>query len=293
MPVKNVVENLIKHSSITDLTDKVKKGKIDGEGPFAFGGLADVYRATLADKSVVAIKSIRQVTDEKHVKHTARELSTWARLKHQSILELSGLAMFRGCLAMVSPWMEHGNVNHAIRNNPNLDRYQLCRQLAAVIKYLHIDENVVHGDIKGENLLMAADGTLKLTDFGLAIMHDKVLQFSQTDPGGGTACWMAPELFNDGAQRCYEADVYAMGMTMLEMITGKPPFHEIQNSGPAIIRAVFVEKRTPDVLELERKPISPRSYIMIGILHRCWRYHPKERATVDEVVALLDLAGDV
>ncbi|KAG8721745.1 hypothetical protein FRC08_010626 [Ceratobasidium sp. 394] len=291
MPVKNVVDYLIKYSGITDLTDEMKSMEIKGDFPIARGGLADVYQGTRQDGEVVAIKSIRQL-DEKQVKHTARELSTWVRVKHNNILELRGLAMFRGSLSMVSPWMDHGNVNAALKNNPDLDPYQLCRQLAAVVKYLH-DGNVVHGDIKGDNLLMGPDGTLKLTDFGLAIMHDKALQFSETDPGGGTTRWMAPELFVDGAQRCRETDVYAMGMTMLEMITRDVPFREIQSTGGAIILAVTRDKRTPDLSELEKKPVSPRSYIMIGILHRCWRFNPRERATADDVVGLLDLTGDV
>ncbi|KAG8744379.1 hypothetical protein FRC10_010266 [Ceratobasidium sp. 414] len=269
----------------------MKNVEVEGDHPVARGGLADVYRATRPNKEVIAIKSIRQI-DEKQVKHTARELSTWVRLKHDNILELYGLAMFRGALSMVSPWMDHGSVNDALRNNPKLDPYQLCRQLAGVVKYLH-DESVVHGDLKGDNLLMGADGTLKLTDFGLAIMHDKALEFSETDPGGGTIRWMAPELFVEGAQRCRETDVYAMGMTMLEMITRAPPFREIQSFGGAIILAVTRDKRTPDIPELEKKPISPRSYIMIGVLHRCWRHDPKERATAADVVGLLDLTGEV
>jgi serine/threonine protein kinase len=78
---------------------------------------------------------------------------------------------------------------------------------------------------------VAADGTLKLTDFGLAVMHDSVMQFSETDLGGGTARWMvcltctmttcsntltdinqAPELYRETGARCLETDVYALGM---------------------------------------------------------------------------------
>jgi serine/threonine protein kinase len=80
---------------------------------------------------------------------------------------------------------------------------------------------------------MAADGTLKITDFGLAVMQDSVMQFSETDPGGGTARWMvrlalsgvfgrslefsvqAPELFKENAKRSFETDVYALGMVSL------------------------------------------------------------------------------
>ncbi|KAG8723417.1 hypothetical protein FRC09_003433 [Ceratobasidium sp. 395] len=192
---------------------------------------------------------------------------------------------------MISPWMELGSVNRAIGINPDLDRYRLCKQLAAAIKHLHEVENVIHGDIKGDNVLMASDGTLKLTDFGLAIMHDKTLQFSQTDPGRGTTRWMAPELY-DGAQRCRESDIYAMGMTMLEMLIGKQPFHEIRGGDPAIIKAVL-GGRTPDISELDQRPISPRAQIMVGTLHRCWIRDAKERATATEVLGLLNLVGNV
>ncbi|KAG9122425.1 hypothetical protein FRC07_001205 [Ceratobasidium sp. 392] len=234
--INEIVYNLINLADITDLTGVLQNARIDGDYPTARGGLADIYRAQLDDRRVVAIKLLRQVTNRKHLK---------------------------------------------------------CKQLAGVLKFLHIDHGVVHGDIKGDNLLMAPDGALKLTDFGLTIMHDQVMQFSETDPGGGTLRWMAPELLNEGAKRCREADMYAMGMTMLEIITGKPPFHEIQGGGGAIIKAVVVNQRTPDVSELERKPISARSYIMIGVLHRCWNHDPKERATATEVVGLLDLTGNV
>ncbi|KAG8723416.1 hypothetical protein FRC09_003432 [Ceratobasidium sp. 395] len=68
MPVKNIVEYLIKHSSITDLTAELKTAKIQGDCPVVFGGFADVYRATLPDGRIVAVKCIRQVMDEKYVK---------------------------------------------------------------------------------------------------------------------------------------------------------------------------------------------------------------------------------
>jgi serine/threonine protein kinase len=106
----------------------------------------------------------------------------------------------------------------------------------------------VHGDIKGvclplsldvydaeafleDNVLMTPDGFFKLTDFGLAVMHDSVMRFSETDPGGGTVRWMvsptpiytthhsiltqmvqAPELYRENGERCFETDVYALGM---------------------------------------------------------------------------------
>ncbi|KAG9097351.1 hypothetical protein FS749_006524 [Ceratobasidium sp. UAMH 11750] len=138
----------------------------------------------------MAIKCLRQ-HDPKHIKRTARELNTWSKLKHRNVLELFGLAVFHGRLAMVSPWVEYGSVRSVVSKWPTVDRYNLCRQLALAVKYVH-QENVVHGDIKGDNLLVDSNGVAKLTDFGLAIMEDQAFQFSHTDPGGGTAQWMAP-----------------------------------------------------------------------------------------------------
>jgi hypothetical protein len=63
------------------------------------------------------------------VQRTARELNAWSKLKHPYILELLGLAQFRDCLAMVSPWMEYGSVISVIKGWPHLDRYKLVRLL--------------------------------------------------------------------------------------------------------------------------------------------------------------------
>ncbi|QRV77139.1 cytoplasmic tyrosine-protein kinase BMX [Ceratobasidium sp. AG-Ba] len=289
LAVADIVAYLTKHAGITDLTGELTKWQAP-DYPIAAGGQGQVYCASRSDGALFAIKCINSHTDEKYGKHTAQELSTWAKLKNPKILELSGLGMFRGRLAMISPWMEGGSVKNVLKANPSMDAYAVCEQLAEVVRFLH-DLNVVHGDIKGDNLLMGPDGNIKLTDFGLSVMHDKTLQFSSTElGGGGTLRWME-KLYLDGAERTKEADIYAVGMSK-ELITGKIPFAEITNSVP-VIKVVLHEKRTPDISDLAKEPISPRAYIMIGAMHRCWRYDPKERIEAKELVKLLDVMGKV
>ncbi|KAG9121307.1 hypothetical protein FRC07_002775, partial [Ceratobasidium sp. 392] len=285
-PLPTVVKYLAKHSSITDLTDELSRSLTVSPYAVARGGLSDVYRAARSDGTQVAIKCLREL-DPKHVKRTARELNTWSKLKHRYILELYGLAVFQGCLAMVSPWMEYGSVNSLVKKQPNRDRYKLCRQLAFAVEYLHKEKVVrriifvrsaalnddltmqVHGDVKGDNVLVAQDGTLKLTDFGLSIMHDKAVEFSHTEPGGGTLRWMAPELFAEDAQRSFEADIYAMGMTMLEVITGEIPFRELK-AAHSVSWAIVKERRTPEVPELQTKPVRRQATITLEVLRWCW-----------------------
>ncbi|KAG8793300.1 hypothetical protein FRC12_003175 [Ceratobasidium sp. 428] len=283
-PFLTVVQWLASHSSITDFTDELSRSLAVTSAPIARGGLSDVYRATRSDGTQLAIKCLRR-HDPKHVKRTARELNTWSRLKHQNVLELSGLALFQGCLAMVSPWMKYGSVTSVVKQWPDRDRYKLCQQLTAAIDNLH-REGVVHGDIKGENALVAKDGTLKLTDFGLAVMHDVAVEFSQTDPGGGTARYMAPELWEEDSERSREADVYAMGMTMLEILTGDVPFPEIK-SAHRIGIAVAQQRRVPDVPELQKESASLEEKVMLAVLRSCWKYEPKDRPTARKVALLV------
>ncbi|KAG8738693.1 hypothetical protein FRC10_006577 [Ceratobasidium sp. 414] len=218
--------------------------------PIACGGLADVYRATLDDGTQVAVKCLRRTThsDSKELKRTARELCTWSRLQHENILEFRGLAKFRNCLAMVAPWMEHGSVISLISRQPDVDRFAL---VSSATTFYHASITLsVHGDLKGDNVLVSSDGIVKLTDFGLSITHGINLQLSETDPGGGTLRWMAPELLTDTGARCKETDVYAFGMVFLnqEIITGQPPFDELHSSH-AIINAVAQDKKIPERLK--------------------------------------------
>ncbi|KAG8695383.1 hypothetical protein FRC09_009189, partial [Ceratobasidium sp. 395] len=280
-PLLTVVQWLASRSSVTDLTDELSRSLTVTSAPIARGGLSDVYRATRPDGTQLAIKCLRR-HDSKHVKRTARELNTWSRLKHQNVLEPSGLALFQGCLAMVSPWMKYGSVTRVAKKRPDMDRYKLCQQLTAAIDYLH-REGVVHGDIKGENVLVAKNGTLKLTDFGLAVMHDAAVEFSQTDPGGGTARYMAPELWEEDSERSREADVYAMGM---EILTGEVPFPEIK-SAHRIGIAVAQQRRVPDVSELQKESASLEEKVMLAVLQSCWKYEPKDRPTARKVALLV------
>ncbi|KAG9127555.1 hypothetical protein FRC07_012300 [Ceratobasidium sp. 392] len=204
---------------------------------------------------------------------------------------------------MVSPWMENGSVNTLLKKHLNKDRYKLvriaylslpggethrakCRQLAFAIEYLR-KEKVVHGDIKGDNVLVAQDGTLKVTDFGLSIMHDKAIEFSHTEPGGETLRWMAPELFTEDVQRSFEADIYAMGMTMLEIITGDVPFRELK-AAHSVSWAIVKERRTPKVPELQTKPVTRQATIMLEVQRWCWEYDPMDRPTARQVASLVD-----
>ncbi|QRV91852.1 Tyrosine kinase specific for activated [Ceratobasidium sp. AG-Ba] len=267
-PLPTVVDYLASHSKIPNLTEQLSDASTRTLSVAARTGLSDIYCLALSDGMQVAVKSYDSRA-ERMVEAEAQERA-WT-IWNGMIQGLFG----DGVAVDDVRKRQLGVEKMAGKESTSLGGFE----------YLH-EENVVHGDIKGDNLVMDQDGTIKLTDFGLSITDEAVFQFSQTDPGGGTTRWMAPELFGDGPQRSRETDIYAMGMTILEIITGDVPFREIK-SGHSIIWAVRQERRTPQVPELEHNSASGQDMILLGVLKWCWKYNPAERPTARQVAYML------
>ncbi|KAF8608132.1 kinase-like protein [Ceratobasidium sp. AG-I] len=254
--------------------------------PVAFGGFAEVYTATLRNGTQVAVKCVKSSvsSDYTAVKYTARELDAWSNLRHTNILELLGMALFKGRLALVSNWMDQGNVVEFINRNDGLvNRFDMSAQVIGAVAFLH-RQSVVHGDLKAANVLISEDGTPKLADFGLTITHEGKFQFSTTNPGGGTMRWMAPELFNEHGKRSSQTDVYALGMTLLEIFTGREPFHD--SLGHHIPVLVTQERRIPE----RPSYLSMRSEkhdIFWSVLTKCWIYEANKRVKASELEVLV------
>ncbi|CCO33600.1 Putative serine/threonine-protein kinase/receptor R831 [Rhizoctonia solani AG-1 IB] len=122
--------------------------------------------------------------------------------------------------------MKNGCITEYVTRSPDCDRLKLCAQLAGAIAYLH-EQNVIHGDIKGPNVLISDEGDVQVTDFGVSIMDHREIEFSVTSTGAGTQRWQAPEILRGDSDSSKEADVYALGMTMIEVYTGKHPYDSI------------------------------------------------------------------
>jgi serine/threonine-protein kinase len=124
---------------------------------------------------------------------------------------------------------------------PEREAAELVRTLALAVAFAH-HKGVVHRDLKPANVLIAADGTVKLTDFGLAKLLDVDAGQTQRDAIMGTASYMAPEQARgDVAEVGPPADVYGLGAILYEVLTGQPPFrsatrsqtlHQVQTQDP-------------------------------------------------------------
>ncbi|CEL53758.1 Calmodulin-binding receptor-like cytoplasmic kinase 1 OS=Arabidopsis thaliana GN=CRCK1 PE=1 SV=1 [Rhizoctonia solani AG-1 IB] len=177
---------LLSHHGCANLNSSLRRGDL-ATHPVAIDGFGDIYRGQLIDDTLVAIKTIRLNEGHSHGKYNkkvAREIYTWSKCSHPNVVKLLGLAVYPDCLAMISPWVANGNISSYLSNHPTADRCRLIISICAGLAYLH-ENNVVHGGLKGSNVLIGDDGTPMLIDFGNFSLRGTTVQLmrTKTQPG--------------------------------------------------------------------------------------------------------------
>ncbi|KAH7325156.1 kinase-like domain-containing protein [Rhizoctonia solani] len=284
MAVGDVIALLTKHNCADYTTYLDLFGS--SQHPIANGGLGDVFKGRLLDGTPVAIKTIRAYGSSEnsmgtYQKRAAKEIYTWSKCNHPNVVRLMGLAVFRNSLAMISRWEENRNLLHYLSHNQHVDRCRLSTSICAGLAYLHENE-IVHGDLKGDNVLIAGDGTPMLMDFGNASILDATLQFTQTKSGPSFSLrWTAPEILREKTAHTTAGDIYALGMTILEALTAEIPYPNKKDQ--AVLTMVLNKKKAP----ARPKKIIPETSIygntLWGILKSCWSHNPKSRPSIKVV----------
>ncbi|CAE7155356.1 unnamed protein product, partial [Rhizoctonia solani] len=255
------------------------------------GGFGDIWKGEMHTGAKVAIKAWRTYTlgpcDYKTLKRAARELYLWSRMDHPHIHRLQGVILFRDqYLGMVSEWMDNGNLHQYLIKNPDADRYQLCIHVASGLEYMH-SRGTVHGDLKALNVLVSSDGIARLSDFDFSIMSDaSSLVFTATsNTRAGSVRWVAPEMLtNEVAHRTTQSDVYALGMTMLEIYTGDVPYAERRVDG-AVLMAVMMG--TLPIRPVDHIKDDERGNRVWKLLSDCWNRDPSKRPSAGQVLQVL------
>ncbi|KAF7347165.1 PINc domain-containing protein [Mycena venus] len=256
------------------------------ERPTFGGGYGDIYRASYNHR-IVAVKYMRAVqymrgSDLRCIRlKFCREALVWKELRHPHILPFLGIDedTFPSPLCMVSPWMEHGTVLKYLEEYGHASVDKLLCEIAQGLQYLH-SRDIVHGDLRGANILINEDWSACLADFGLSIFSDATS--SMTTNRGGSPYWMAPELLNPDQfglkfTRTPASDVYAFGCVCLELYTGRPPFSG-QPEPAALIKVISGDRP-------ERPSSSPAmSDILWQHVSAYWTHEPSARPVTQVVV---------
>jgi len=265
------------------------------DNPVAAGGFADIYQGKFMGRTV-CVKMFR-VYQTSHVedvmKHFAREAILWGQLSHPNLLPFYGLYRFCSRPCLVSPWVPNGDINEFLRQKPNVDRVLLALDLATGIQYLH-QAHIIHGDLKGDNVLVDPAGRARVADFGLSAVNDPKIAYwtshSAISSKGGTTRWQAPELHagDDVVHNTEESDIYAWSCVCYEIFTGLLPFHEIRWT---LVTLKVVEGRRPSRPLADSAPWADwgLTEAIWGLMEDCWRHSPSDRPVIGEVIARLSV----
>jgi serine/threonine-protein kinase len=191
------------------------------------GGMAIVYmgRDTLLNR-LVTVKMLRPefTSDEDFVKRFRREAQAVASLSHPNIVSIYDVGQEDKVHYLVMEYVEGDNLKNLIREQGvvPVDRaVEIARQISDALQHAH-ENNIVHRDIKPQNILITKEGRPKLTDFGIA-REATTATLTQTDTIVGSVHYLSPEQAR-GETAGPRSDIYSLGIVLYEMVTGVLPF---------------------------------------------------------------------
>lgn len=238
------------------------------------GGMADVYLAvdTILNREV-AIKILRGELGKDPVAllRFQREANAVSKLNHPNVVDVYDVGEFEGRHYIVMEYIRGRTLKQLISQRGALhvdEAVNIMKQLTSAVEHAH-ENNIIHRDIKPQNVLVKDDGTVKITDFGIALAHDAV-QLTQSDAVLGSAHYLAPETTR-GEACTNQVDIYALGIVFYELLTGSVPYN---GDNPVQIAMRHLREEVPSVKEFN--PTIPQSIeniiIRATVKNRMQRY---------------------
>ncbi|XP_055456276.1 mitogen-activated protein kinase kinase kinase 20 isoform X1 [Psammomys obesus] len=237
------------------------------------GSFGSVYRAKwISQDKEVAVKKLLKIEKEAEI------LSV---LSHRNIIQFYGVILEPPNYGIVTEYASLGSLYDYINSNRSeeMDMAHIMTWATDVAKgmhYLHMEApvKVIHRDLKSRNVVIAADGVLKICDFGASRFHNHTTHMSLV----GTFPWMAPEVIQSlpVSETC---DTYSYGVVLWEMLTREVPFKGLEGLQVAWL---VVEKNE----RLTIPSSCPRSFA--ELLHQCWEADAKKRPSFKQIISILE-----
>ncbi|KAE9397077.1 hypothetical protein BT96DRAFT_996156 [Gymnopus androsaceus JB14] len=236
------------------------------------GQFGSVYRAlNLNTGQMVAVKRIRlEGLKEEEVTQLMREVDLVKRLSHPSIIKYEGMHRDADTLSIVLEYAENGSLGQTVRAFGKLNEKLVASYVVRILEGLHYlhKSDVVHCDLKAANILTTKNGNIKLSDFGVSLNMRAVEREKDV---AGTPNWMAPEVIElKGASP--KSDIWSLACTVIELLTGRPPYGDIPNSMSVMFR----------IVEDDMPPIPPGiSPLLEDFLKKCFHKDPAQRPSAE------------
>lgn len=256
------------------------------------GGYASVFLAhdKIANK-LVAIKVLKcQMENKKAFNMFKQEAMTLAAISNKHIVKVYSNGVYEDNLYLVMEYVKGKSLKQLLNTNGYLlidEVYNYMLQIIDGIEECH-NNGIIHRDIKPQNLIKKADGSIVIIDFGTAFIIQEHKNLYQEDGTTiiGTAQYMAPELV-ENPKGSIQSDIYALGITMFELLTGKFPFNPTDPSDKKAILYMHINEPFPSIRKIN--PSIP--YGFEKIINKCCnkdlkiRYKNVEELKIDLIEA--------
>lgn len=287
--------NLLR-SSRTLLPDMhLKRGEVRRTSDYA------VYRTTwigiwegcYLNEEKVVIQVLRAVyATPKTLKRFKLEADIWRRVfeadKGEHILPIYGFCQSDGEYPYtVSPWMSNGTLKNYVNDHPEVDHRSILKGIVEGIKLLH-SMSIIHGDIRAINIAISTDGRPLLSNFGFTRLEEEIMsrRIGEHWFGASPLRWDPAELGRRGGKRTKASDVYAFGMTVLELMTHEKPWASVRFDTHVYLD-VYHNGATPprptDPVVAERG----LDDALWALLKKCWCMDMYSRPTMNKIARCL------
>ncbi len=252
------------------------------------GGMGMVYKGydSVLDREV-AIKFLNIQSNDlmDTIKKFKQEARNQAKLSHPNIVPIYDFIQEGGTLGIVMEYVEGETLENLIERKSRLELQEateLIKQVINGLEYAH-SKGFLHLDIKPSNIIIGKDGIVKIMDFGISkSLFVKNINIARTNPG--TLPYMCPELLS-GGEPTVQSDIYSLGITFYEMLTGVTPFEA--NSADEIING-HLHYHSASVLHYAPELPEQIDKIILTILAK----NPNERKNLKDFYELINMLGD-
>lgn len=239
------------------------------------GASAEVWKAkdTKANNLMVALKIFSEHSefDTYGLQNFQREFTTVYNMKQSNLLPPTGYDVCEGRPYLIMQYCENGSCSSMAGRVEEEDIIKFLHDVAAGLEYLH-DHNIIHLDIKPDNILLDDNCNFLVTDFGISVNENSDVSDSN-GMSGGTRAYMAPERFEGKTGNA--SDIWSLGATAVELLTGTPPYGE--HGG---------------LLQVEGEPLPELPKLqpeVKGLILKCLELDPSKRIRANEIRQKIEL----
>ncbi|KAK8331124.1 hypothetical protein V6Z12_A10G053700 [Gossypium hirsutum] len=286
--------NTYSYSELKAATENFSSSNKLGEG-----GFGPVYKGTLSDGTVVAVKRL-SVASNQGKEQFVTKIATISAVQHRNLVKLLGCCIGGKRRLLVYEYLENKSLDQALFGKIDLrldwpTRFNICLSTARGLAYLHEESRprFVHRDVKASNILLDAELCPKISDFGLAKLYDDK-KTHVTTRAAGTIGYLAPEYAMRG-HLTEKADVFGFGVVALEILSGRPNAdNTLENDKIYLLEWAWALHENNQLLSLVDPTLlefnEDEALRVIGVAFLCTQGSPLMRPPMSRVVGML--AGD-